>query len=105
MKSVLTATVTVLGLIFTTLGTGILAGRAEAMPTFAKEVAPILFNNCVSCHRPGDIAPMSFLSYCGRGTTLFHPVFRSPVRRRHLRRSDRERCLQTAPSSITLAQT
>ena len=71
MKSVLTATVTGLGLIFTTLGTGILAGRAEAMPTFAKEVAPILFNNCVSCHRPGDIAPMSFLSYCGRGTTLF----------------------------------
>ncbi len=63
MKSVLTANVTVLSLIFTTLGPGILAGRAEEMPTFAKDVAPILFDNCVSCHRPGDIAPMSFLSY------------------------------------------
>ncbi len=32
-------------------------------PTFSKEVAPILFKNCASCHRPGDIAPMSLLSY------------------------------------------
>ena len=32
-------------------------------PTFAKDVAPILFNNCISCHRPGDIAPMSLLTY------------------------------------------
>jgi hypothetical protein len=35
---------------------------AEA-PTFAKDVAPILFKNCASCHRPGDIAPMSLLTY------------------------------------------
>src|SRR5262245_6984796 len=32
-------------------------------PTFSKEVAPILFKNCASCHRPGDIAPMSLLTY------------------------------------------
>jgi hypothetical protein len=32
-------------------------------PTFAKDVAPILFNNCTSCHRPGEIAPMSLLTY------------------------------------------
>jgi Copper type II ascorbate-dependent monooxygenase, C-terminal domain len=32
-------------------------------PTFSKDVAPILFKNCVSCHRPGDIAPMSLLTY------------------------------------------
>jgi mono/diheme cytochrome c family protein len=31
--------------------------------TFAKDVAPIFFNNCVGCHRPGEIAPMSLLSY------------------------------------------
>ncbi len=32
-------------------------------PTFTKDVAPILNKNCVSCHRPGEIAPMSLLSY------------------------------------------
>lgn len=36
---------------------------AEATPTYSKDVAPILNTNCVSCHRPGDIAPMSLLSY------------------------------------------
>ena len=34
-----------------------------ATPTFAKDVAPILYKNCASCHRPGDIAPMSLLRY------------------------------------------
>jgi hypothetical protein len=37
--------------------------NSAAPPTFSKEVAPILFKNCVSCHRPGDIAPMSLLTY------------------------------------------
>jgi hypothetical protein len=36
---------------------------ALAIPTFAKDVAPILFKNCTSCHRPGEIAPMSLLTY------------------------------------------
>jgi mono/diheme cytochrome c family protein len=35
----------------------------EGAPTFSKDVAPILYKNCVSCHRPGEIGPMSFLSY------------------------------------------
>ena len=33
------------------------------VPTFAKDVAPILYKNCTSCHRPGEIAPMSLLTY------------------------------------------
>src|SRR5690349_5751000 len=32
-------------------------------PTFNKDVAPILFANCISCHRAGEIAPMSLLTY------------------------------------------
>src|SRR5689334_1139056 len=32
-------------------------------PTFAKDVAPIMFNKCATCHRPGEVAPMSLLSY------------------------------------------
>jgi len=31
--------------------------------TFAKDVAPILFTNCAYCHRPGEVAPFSLLSY------------------------------------------
>jgi hypothetical protein len=34
-----------------------------ASVTFTKDVAPIIQKNCVVCHRPGEVAPMSFLSY------------------------------------------
>src|SRR4051794_11480356 len=33
------------------------------VPTFTKDVAPILYKNCTGCHRPGEIAPMSLLTY------------------------------------------
>lgn len=36
---------------------------ADAPPTFNKDIAPILFSNCSSCHRPGEVAPFSLLSY------------------------------------------
>ena len=39
------------------------ASRPADVPTFTKDVAPILFKNCTSCHRPGEIAPMSLLTY------------------------------------------
>lgn len=32
-------------------------------PTWAEDIAPILYNNCVSCHRPGGLAPTSLLTY------------------------------------------
>jgi hypothetical protein len=31
--------------------------------TFSKDVAPIVFENCVYCHRPGEIAPFSMLTF------------------------------------------
>src|SRR2546430_8328204 len=31
--------------------------------TFAKDVAPILQKNCQTCHRPGEAAPFSLLTY------------------------------------------
>ncbi len=39
------------------------AAFAADTPTFNKDVAPILFQNCVSCHRPGEAAPFSLLTY------------------------------------------
>ena len=34
-----------------------------ADPTYAEDVAPILFKNCAACHRDGGMAPFSVLDY------------------------------------------
>lgn len=39
------------------------ASVPSAPVTFNRDVLPILQRNCQSCHRPGEVAPMSFLSY------------------------------------------
>src|SRR5689334_11341386 len=31
--------------------------------TFSEDVAPIVFNKCATCHRPGEAAPFSLQSY------------------------------------------
>jgi hypothetical protein len=36
---------------------------APGVPTFTRDVAPILYANCVECHRAGEIAPMSLMTY------------------------------------------
>src|ERR1700760_1066092 len=49
------------------LGLVSLAGSALALAadtvTFNKDVLPILQKNCQTCHRPGEVAPMSLLTY------------------------------------------
>ena len=37
--------------------------KASTSVTFTKDVASILHKNCASCHRAGEIAPMSLLSF------------------------------------------
>src|SRR5206468_2457601 len=39
------------------------ARAATNAPTFNREIAPILLQNCASCHRPGEVAPFSLLRY------------------------------------------
>jgi hypothetical protein len=39
------------------------AASKPATVTFHKDVLPVLQKNCQSCHRPGEAAPMSFLTY------------------------------------------
>jgi hypothetical protein len=43
--------------------TSLQAQSAQAAVTFNKDVAPILQRSCQKCHRPGSMAPMSFLTY------------------------------------------
>ena len=44
-------------------GASTAAEPAGVTPTFNKDVAPILFDYCVTCHRPDQIAPMTLMSY------------------------------------------
>ncbi|HWP44819.1 MAG TPA: thiol-disulfide isomerase [Blastocatellia bacterium] len=36
---------------------------SASVVTFTKDIAPILYRSCAECHRPGEIAPMSLLTY------------------------------------------
>ena len=50
----------------TALGTEITTPSAssnQTPATFNKNVLPVLQKNCQVCHRPGGVAPMSFMTY------------------------------------------
>ena len=51
-------------LIFGALPVAYAAGPDVAQkPTYTRDVAPIMNSKCVTCHRPGDIGPMSLRTY------------------------------------------
>jgi hypothetical protein len=52
----------VVGCLWSAIGSAV-AAPPTTPPTFTKDVAPIFYKNCVICHRPGEIAPMSLLTY------------------------------------------
>ena len=39
------------------------ANADDKTPTYTKDVAPVVFKECASCHRPGEAAPFSLLTY------------------------------------------
>ncbi|MCY3970437.1 MAG: cytochrome c [Acidobacteria bacterium] len=48
------------------LATALVAAAPEAAadePTYTRDIAPIFFKNCVQCHRTGEVAPMSLMTY------------------------------------------
>jgi len=67
LAAAMCAVVSVIGALFTewilfgSERTTVHAQRASV--TFAKDVAPILFKSCASCHRPDGLAPFPLLSY------------------------------------------
>jgi mono/diheme cytochrome c family protein len=58
------------------------AAPAGTVPTFARDVAPIVFNNCATCHRKGEVAPMTFTSY--EEVRPWAKVIREKVRTREM---------------------
>src|SRR6267142_2642060 len=49
--------------IFVFLIASAMLAESPAPVTFYKDVLPVLQKQCQSCHRPGEIAPMSFMTY------------------------------------------
>lgn len=49
----------IIGLLFA----GIVVLAAFRTPTYRRDIRPILEKNCVACHSPGRVAPMSFATY------------------------------------------
>ena len=50
------------GLVF--IQSGAASGNKEmAAVTFNKDIAPIFFKSCAECHRPGEAAPFSVMTY------------------------------------------
>jgi hypothetical protein len=69
MRPIKSPSVTRLGVgitaVFAGLALSVPASAAEpkAAVTYAKDVAPIMQEKCQNCHRPGEVAPMSLLTY------------------------------------------
>jgi hypothetical protein len=51
------------GFLFFSQGSSNASDGAKSVVTYSKDVAPILYRNCAGCHRAGQIAPMTLLSY------------------------------------------
>ncbi len=51
------------GFLLVCLFPALAAQSAAVEPTFNRDIAPIVWNRCASCHRPGQAGPFSLLSY------------------------------------------
>lgn len=43
--------------------TALAGSSASTSVTFTRDIAPIVFNNCTACHRPGEVAPFALMNY------------------------------------------
>ena len=58
------------------------AQNPSSAPTFTGDIAPILSASCVNCHRPGEAAPMSLLTY--EVAQAYAPKIKMQVEMRHM---------------------
>ncbi|HEY0030635.1 MAG TPA: hypothetical protein VGC65_07750 [Bacteroidia bacterium] len=58
MKSTINISFLLCSLLFISCG-----NEKQTPVTFSEHIAPIIYKNCTSCHRPGEAGPFSLLSY------------------------------------------
>ena len=64
MKTRIPKTFALIAALFVVFAAAVSAsGPSTTAATFTKDIAPILYNSCVECHRTGEIAPMSLVTY------------------------------------------
>jgi hypothetical protein len=64
MKNCLLSFCTIVTIVIATIPPPISSTEVKSgVPTFTKNVAPILYKSCAECHRPSGIAPMSLIEY------------------------------------------
>jgi len=61
VSSVIAVGVAVIGVVLARQPKPLAARSAD--PTFAEDVAPILYSNCTTCHHPGGLGPFSLIDY------------------------------------------
>jgi hypothetical protein len=61
--STMRARMSFLTFVFGCFGIATAAAAPSQPPTFYKDVLPLLQRDCQNCHRPGEAAPMAFLTY------------------------------------------
>ena len=62
-RSIVFSVFTTLVLIAVLSARGHSQARSTSAPTFTESIAPILYANCVMCHRPGEVAPFPLISF------------------------------------------
>src|SRR5215471_9381751 len=60
MKGKMLRNIVISGLI---VGVCAVAQTPANAPTFSKDIAPIFYVSCTTCHRPGQVAPFSLITY------------------------------------------
>jgi len=63
MRFVLSIALLCIAALCLTFGSSHAARNPAGVITFTKDIAPIIQKNCQVCHRPGEVAPMSFMNY------------------------------------------
>ena len=80
LKIIKTTVLLYLTLIMAPIST--LIAQDSSAVNFADHVAPIIYNNCVECHRPGSIAPMTLIDY--ETVRAWGPVIKDRVEKRKM---------------------